>query len=148
MGFALDLSDIDLWNIDLLDTDITSKILLASETSWRRLQDMSSRSLQDMPSRHLQDMSSRIKLLRWRRAEDVFKTSWRPTNVCWDISYNLKEHIWNLIFIKSPYSMHGNKSMHSITMTNIINCWKLQIFSKTLKKFARNTSLFYNKYLK
>ena len=56
-GFALDLSDIDLWNIDLLDThldlldtDITSKnfvclrdVLKTSsryvfKTSWRRLQ--------------------------------------------------------------------------------------------------------------
>ena len=57
-GFALDFSDIDLWNVDLLDThldlldtDITSKnfvclrdILKTSsryvfKTSWRRLED-------------------------------------------------------------------------------------------------------------
>ena len=62
-GFALELSDIDLWNIDLLDThldlldtDIPS-ILLVSIMSSRRLQDMSSRRLQDMSSRRLQDMS-------------------------------------------------------------------------------------------
>ena len=65
--------------------------------SSRRLQDMSSRHLQDMSSRRLQDMSSRrlqdvfsvtifrlprrledvledVKLLHWRRVEDVFKT--------------------------------------------------------------------------
>ena len=48
-GFALELSDIDLWNIDLLDThldlldtDITSKFLVVSETSSRRLEEMSS----------------------------------------------------------------------------------------------------------
>ena len=83
-GFALELSDIDLWNIDLLDThldlldtDIPSKhfvclqdVLKTSsryvfKTSSRRLQDMSSRRLQDMSSRHLQDMSS-------RRLQDVF----------------------------------------------------------------------------
>ena len=126
-GFFLDLSDTNLWNLDLLDThldllytDITSKHFV-----WRRLQDMSSRHLQDTSSRHLQrnnflssktssrrlqgvsktscEMSSRYlqdvledeKLLRWRHAEDVFntcledilKTSWRPTNVCWAITF-------------------------------------------------------------
>ena len=81
-GFALDFSEIDLWNIDLLDTHLD---LLDS----RRLQDMSSRHLQDMSSscfedvfnvtifrlpRRLQDVSEDVKLLRWRRIEDVFKT--------------------------------------------------------------------------
>ena len=68
-GFALELSDIDLWNTDLLDTylDLLSRdkytgippvsILLASIKSWRGLQDMSSRHLQDMSSRRLQGMS-------------------------------------------------------------------------------------------
>ena len=71
-GFALELSNVDLLNIDLLDThldlldtDIPS-ILFVSIVSSRRLQDMSSRHLQDMSSRRLQDMSS------------------RPTNVCWE----------------------------------------------------------------
>ena len=67
-GFALDLSDIDLLNIDLLDqrythldlldTDIPSKHFV-SKTSWGLLQDMSSRRLQDMSSKRYQDMSSR-----------------------------------------------------------------------------------------
>ena len=67
--------------------------------SSRRLQDMSSRRLQDMSSRRLQrnnfsssktssrrlqDVLEDVKLLRWRRVEDVFKTSWRLTNVCWE----------------------------------------------------------------
>ena len=63
-GFALDLSDIDLWNIDLLDThldlldtDIPRNILFVSETSSRYLQDMSSGYLQVMSSRRLQDLS-------------------------------------------------------------------------------------------
>ena len=58
-GFTLELSDIDLWNIDLLDThldlldtDIPS-ILFVSIVYSTRLQDMSSRPLQDIPSRHL-----------------------------------------------------------------------------------------------
>ena len=60
----------------------------------RRLEDvvktfckMSSRRFQGVFARRLGDE----KLLRWRRVEDVFKTcpedvfktSWRPTNVCW-----------------------------------------------------------------
>ena len=132
-GFALELSDIDLWNIDLLDThsdlldtDIPSKCFVCLhgviKTSSRKVfktysrhvfktsPNMSSRRLQDMSSRRLQDMSSRllqhnnfspskmswkrlarclqhvledVKLLRWRLVENFFKTSSRPTNVCW-----------------------------------------------------------------
>ena len=44
-GFALDLSGIDLLNVDLLDQ------------RYAHLQVMSSRRLQDMSSRCLQDMS-------------------------------------------------------------------------------------------
>ena len=42
-GFALDVSDIDLWDIDLLDTDIPSKHFACLQdvlkTSLRRLED-------------------------------------------------------------------------------------------------------------
>ena len=42
---------------------------------------------------YLQDVLEDEKLLRWGRAEDVFKTcledvfktSWKPTNVCWEV---------------------------------------------------------------
>ena len=66
-GFALELSDIDLWNTDLLDTHLgllnpeisiqisPVSILFVSIKSLRGLQDMSSRHLQDMSSRRLQD---------------------------------------------------------------------------------------------
>ena len=92
-GLALDLSDVDLLNVDLLDQRYTHLDLFVSKTSCRRLQDISTRRLQDMSSRRLQDMSSsRLqdvledeKLLRWRHVEDVFKTSWKPTNVCWEV---------------------------------------------------------------
>ena len=55
-------------------------------TSSRRLQDVFKTS-----SRRLQDVLEDVKLLRWRLVEnvfktclqDVFKTSWRPTNACW-----------------------------------------------------------------
>ena len=67
-GFALDLSDIDLLNVDLLDQRYTHLDLFVSKTSWRSLQDMSSRRLQDMSSRRLQDMSS-------TRLQDVFSVT-------------------------------------------------------------------------
>ena len=114
-GFALDLSDIDLLNVDLLDQRYAHLDLFVSKTSWRRLQDISSRRLQDMSSRCLEDMSSRrleevfrVTIFRLprrlqdvfktfceissRRFQDVFKTSSRPTNVCWEgyINYFMK----------------------------------------------------------
>ena len=70
-GFALELSDIDWSNTDLLDTHLgllnpeisiqisPVSILFVSIKSLRGFQDMSSRHLQDMSSRRLQDMSSR-----------------------------------------------------------------------------------------
>ena len=67
-GFALDLSDIDLLNVDLLDQRYTHLDLFVSKTSWRRLQDMSSRRLQDMSSRRLQEISS-------RRLQDVLSVT-------------------------------------------------------------------------
>ena len=75
-GFALELSDIDLWNtnlLGLLNPEISIRIspvsiLFVSIKSLRGLQDMSSRRLQDMPSRRLQDMSS-------RRLQDVFSVT-------------------------------------------------------------------------
>ena len=75
-GFALELSDIDLLNTDLLDTHLgllNSKIsiqispvsiLYVSIKSSRGLQDMSSRHLQDMSSRRLQNILEDVKLLR------------------------------------------------------------------------------------
>ena len=96
-GFALDLSDIDLLNVDLLDQRYTHSDLFVSKTSWRRLQDMSLRRLQDMSSRHvfktyskhvfktysrrLQRNNFSSSKTSWRCFQDVlrdlFKTSWR-----------------------------------------------------------------------
>ena len=120
-GFALHLSDTNMWNIDLpdthlnlLDTDILSKHFVslhdvfktssrhAFKTSSRCLQDMSSRCHDGVfsvtifrLSRRLQDILKDKKLLRWRRVEgvfktclkDIFKTSSRPVNVCWDVPW-------------------------------------------------------------
>ena len=55
--------DIDLWNIDLLDTDLN---LLKT----------------GIPSKHFEDVMEDEKFLHWRRVEEVFKTTWIPTNVC------------------------------------------------------------------
>ena len=68
-GFTIDSSDIYLWDInlldtdlDLLDTDIPSKhledVLLVSKTSSRRFENMSSRCLQDMSWRLLKTSST------------------------------------------------------------------------------------------
>ena len=82
-GFALELSDIDLWNTDLLDTHLDylsqisiqvspASILFVSIKSSRDLQDTSSRHHQDMSSRHLQDMSSRrLQHMSWRRLQHM-----------------------------------------------------------------------------
>ena len=83
--FALDSSDIDLWNIDLLDAH-TFRFwryryphFFVSKTSWRCFQDMSSGHLQDMSSRRLQDTSS-------RRVQDVFSvTIFRPPRRLQDV---------------------------------------------------------------
>ena len=79
-GFALELSDIDLWNIDLsdthldlLDTDILSKYLFASIMSSSCLQDMSSRHLQDMPSRRV--LKTCLQDVFKTCLQEVFKTS-------------------------------------------------------------------------
>ena len=74
-GFALELSDIDLWNTDLLDTHLgllnpeisiqifPVSILFVSIKSLRGLQDMSSRHLQDVFKTCLQDVFKTKKCL-------------------------------------------------------------------------------------
>ena len=92
-GFTSDSWNIDLWDIYLLDIDLDLfvghgwiqispvNILFVSKTSWRRLEEMSWRHIQGISSRRLEDVLEDEKLLHWRRVEDVFKTSWRLTNI-------------------------------------------------------------------
>ena len=97
--FDLDSSDIDLLNIDLLDThldlldtDIPSKhfafLLHVLKTSWRRPDDVFSVIIFRLLIR-LQDVFK----TSWRRLERrkivTLKTCWRPTNVCWEVSIRL-----------------------------------------------------------
>ena len=81
-AFAFEPPDIDLWNIDLLDThldfldtDIPIKYFVCLhnvfKTSSRHVFKTSSRRF----ARCLQDVFEDVKLLRWRGAEDVFKTN-------------------------------------------------------------------------
>ena len=92
-GFSLDLSDIDLLNVDLLD----HLDLFVFKTSWRRLQSNNfsssktssirfARCLQDVfktSSRHLwrrrivtlNTCWRRLQVMSWRRLQDVMKTN-------------------------------------------------------------------------
>ena len=105
-GFVLDLSDIDLWNIalldthiDLLNTDIPSKqlvcLLNVFKTSIRHVFKTSSRHVQDVFKTCLQDVSKTSSAKQFfvlqdvfktsckmssRRLQDVFKTSWKKKN--------------------------------------------------------------------
>ena len=84
-GFALELSDIDLWNTDLLDTHLgllnpeisiqisPVSILFVSIKSLRGLQDMSSRRLEDVFSVTIFRLPRRLKDV----LQEVFKTSSR-----------------------------------------------------------------------
>ena len=80
----------------IVDGAVWSNPLL--QTSWRRLPDvlrdvfktsweMSSRRLQDVFKTYLQDvLKTSWKTKNCYSAEGVFKTSSRPTNVCWEIA--------------------------------------------------------------
>ena len=104
-GFALDLSDIDLWNIDLLDTpldlldeDIPSKhfVFLHNyfKTSWKSFFKISSGHVFKRSSRHVfktcsrhvfQRSSRRLQLVIFclpRHLEDVSKKSSRHLPRC------------------------------------------------------------------
>ena len=100
--FALELSDIDLWNTDLLDThldligtDTPNKYIVCLhnlfKTSSKHVFKTSSRHLQDMSSRHLQDMSSGcLQDMAWRCLQrnnfSSSKTFWRKIVTlkrCW-----------------------------------------------------------------
>ena len=90
-GFALELPNVDLLNIDLLEThldflytDIHSKYFACLHNvfntflrqSSRHLKDMYSRRLQDISSRRLQGMSSRrLQDMSLRRLQDVFSVT-------------------------------------------------------------------------
>ena len=104
--FALELSDIDLGNIDLLHThldllvtDIPSKYFVALHSilkiSSTRVQDMSSRRLQDMSSRRLQQNPFSSSKTTWkrlgRRKIVTLKTCWRRLQ---DMSWTRVEDVF------------------------------------------------------
>ena len=71
----------------------TNVFKTSCKMSWRRLQGDFKKF-----SRHLQDVLEDVKLLHWRRLqdilktslEDVFKTSSRPTNIYWSFIKTLR----------------------------------------------------------
>ena len=84
-GFSLDLSDKDLWYIDLLDThldfldvDIPSKHFVCLQNVFKTcIQDVCKICLKDVFKTIffcLGDVLEEERLLRWRRVKDVFKT--------------------------------------------------------------------------
>ena len=84
-GFVLELSNVDLLNIDLLDTrldlldtDIPSKYFACLHNVFKT----SSRHVFKTSSRHVFKTSSRRL---GRRKIVTLKTSSRPTNVCWEL---------------------------------------------------------------
>ena len=62
-------------------------IFLSFKTSWRRLEDITARPLANTSWRRL----GRRKVLRWRRLQDVLKTSWKTRNVCWESTDNRQQ---------------------------------------------------------
>ena len=121
-GFALDLSDIDLWNIDLLDTHLDLldtispvNILFASKTSSRRL---GRRKIVTLKTcwRRLQDIS-------WRRLQDVLKTNkcllGSDTNATWvknfDFDNYTRKNMFThpYIFLMASERLHGEEQFGS-----------------------------------
>ena len=156
-GFALDSSDVDLGNIDLLGSHIFRFVrykyprFFVSKTSIKCFQYMSSRHLQDMSSRYVFKTSSRhvfnTSLKRPQRnnfsssktssrrlarcLQDVYKTSWRRLCKTFDI-------------FKTSSRRIGRKKIFTLKM-----CWRhlqdmswrrLQNVRKTNKCLLGNNS--------
>ena len=109
-GFALHFSYTDLWNIDLLDTDIPSKYFVCLrnvfKTSSSHVLKTSSRHLFKTSLSHVFMTSSRhVFKTSWRRLQR--KTSWRPLQMFWSpLEWSLED----LYSFVTKY----NQSMHHI----------------------------------
>ena len=114
-----------------------------------------------MSSGRLQDVWENVKLLRWRRVEDVFKTclehvfktSSRRTNVCWEILYTL---YWNTKFtilkkkclftVSIKISLCKNVKQLISALQNVISrqrkdLWKFKKFSGLLFPAVRSRAV-------
>ena len=125
-GSALDLSDKDFWDIDLLDTDIPGKHFVCLQDFLkifrlpRRLKyifNTSSRRLERRKTVTLRTCWRRLQDMSWRRLQDVLKI----TNVSWDIllslMYNLKcilcfQHIFQTAILQKNFLIVINKIIH------------------------------------
>ena len=72
----------------LLKYILTAPRRRLENTSWRnlrrRLKDVLQTRLASTSWRPLKDVLEDEKLLCWRHLQNVFKTSWKTRNVCWD----------------------------------------------------------------
>ena len=120
-GFALASSDIDLWNIDLLDTHL--HLLDTYIPSWYFvcLQDIlkmfsryvfktCSRRLQDISSRHLQDVSWDVS-----KASDVFniclgRQKILTLKLCWRCLQDVLETNKCMLCKKVTFMHYGNST--------------------------------------
>ena len=120
--FALDLSDIDLWNIDLLGThldllytDIPSKHFVCLQDNFKTCFNTSSRRLQ-------------------RSNFSSSKTSWRPTNVWWvcaQFSF-LVGTTWLAWHANSSHSRDRSKNPVTLKknlLPTVLNGWKTFTFA-------------------
>ena len=121
-GFALELSDIDLWNIDLLDThldllspdkytDIPSKYFVCLQNIFKT----SSRHVFKTSSRRLQRNNFSSSKTSWRRLQDilqdVFKTFSRRFQ---DVLEDIKLLCWRRVedIFKTNKCLLGNSFVY------------------------------------
>ena len=104
----------------------------------RRLEDFFKICLEDvfsvtnfrLPRRGLQNVLEDVKLLHWRRAEDVFKTPCRPTNV-----------LVGLLFGNLSFDSNKNLEILNATIDYILHCkFLILILRKKYSKWADNSS--------
>ena len=140
-GFALELSDIDLWNIDLLDThldlldtDIPSKYFVCLhsvfKTSSRYVFKTSSRHVFKTSSRHLEDV-----LKTWHFLANHLQHGWS----CYITSLNMDD--LNLSHLLSLYAIAKLSIASILPLMSIFSCLCLWSKTKFVKFFISATSL-------
>ena len=99
-------------------------IFLSSKTSWRHNCKTSCKHVLKTYCKYVLKKSwrrlPRRKVLRWRRAQDVLKTSWKTRNVCWVTSvflacaYTYAQCLWTG---DQNGCMSGVKNVHVLLKT-------------------------------
>ena len=98
-GFALDLSDIDLLNVDLLDQRYTHLDLF--EDVFKTFCEMSSRRFQRRKIVTLKTCWRRLQDMSWRRLEDQqMFAGITPISVSWEIVYEKSYGNYRIRYVK------------------------------------------------